>query len=89
MEHSKNEVIAKGQLAVLHGAHVHITGMWAWAKFDGKPNQETRDMLKAEGFRWASKKGMWYFAGKPRVGRKPMAWDYITYKYGDDQLNPA
>jgi len=29
-------------------------------KFDGKPSQEIRDLLKASGYRWNKAKGIWY-----------------------------
>jgi hypothetical protein len=86
MDHSKQEVIAKGQFAALLGANVTITGMWAWAAFDTKPSREIRDQLKSEGFRWGKGKGKWYFAGKRTTGKKPMTWDYIMSKYGAEVL---
>lgn len=79
---SQQEITAKAQYAVLLGGNAVITGAWVWVDFSGKPSDKTREALKAEGFKWAPKKGKWYFAGRPRVGRKPMGWDYITSKYG-------
>ncbi len=86
-EYTKNEVIAKGQFAALHGGEVHITGLWVWVAFKTKPTNEVRQALKAEGFRWGHKKQMWYFAGKPRMGKKSMDWFWITGKYGDEQVS--
>lgn len=67
--------------------HATITGMWIWVEFKHMPSKEHRDELKSLGFRWAPKKSKWYFAGKPRVGRKPMSWQYITEKYGAEEVS--
>jgi hypothetical protein len=83
---SKQELVAKGEFAVSLGAHVVITGSWVWADFPSKPDAEIRKQLIDEKFKWAAKKQKWYFAGKPRSGRKPMSWDYITNKYGQEEL---
>jgi hypothetical protein len=86
VECSRQEVTAKAQYAALLGAQVVITGLWAWASFPEAPSKETREKLKAEGFRWAKNKGKWYFAGKPASNRRTMSWMYITSKYGAEEL---
>jgi len=42
----------------LQGLTVEICGNWVWLSGDTKPH---KDAIKAAGFRWASKKRMWYF----------------------------
>ena len=78
---SEKALIAKGL-----GAQVIRCGKWLWAEFAGKPSVETRDALKGAGYKWGSKKGKWYFAGVPRRNRKGMSWDYISSKYGEEQI---
>jgi hypothetical protein len=68
------------------GAKVVLCGKWLWAEFSGKPATESRETLKGAGYKWASKKGKWYFAGCPRRNRKGMSYEYITSKYGEEEL---
>jgi hypothetical protein len=68
------------------GGHAVITGAWVWVEFPSKPSAANRAELKDLGFKWAPKKNKWYFAGKPRAGRKPMSWEYITGKYGTEEV---
>ena len=37
---------------------IEICGLWVWVSGDTKPHKEA---LKAAGFRWASKKKVWYY----------------------------
>ena len=62
----------------LPGLKVELVGAWVWVSGDTFPHKET---LKAAGFKWASKRKMWTFAGVPSSGKgAPM--DYIRAKYG-------
>jgi hypothetical protein len=36
-----------------------VVGRWVWIKFDQKPDQDTRDLLKASGFRWVQARMQW------------------------------
>jgi hypothetical protein len=36
-----------------------VVGRWVWLQFAEKPSEETRNLLKAAGFRWVHKRGMW------------------------------
>jgi len=40
------------------GINIEVCGNWVWLSGDTKPH---RDAIKAAGFKWASKKLMWYF----------------------------
>lgn len=64
-----------------------ICGEWIWLEFFKKPDEGVRKRLKAEGFRWASKKKKWYFAGCKVEVHKPIPMDKIRSKYGSRQIN--
>ena len=36
-----------------------VVGRWVWIEFTDKPGKETRDNLKAAGFRWSNRRGQW------------------------------
>jgi len=42
-----------------NGFPADLVGRWIWIRFDEKPDTETRDLLKAAGFRWIHKRGQW------------------------------
>ena len=42
-----------------HGFPADVVGRWVWIRFDEKPDQATRDILKAAGFRWVKIRGQW------------------------------
>lgn len=63
---------------------VTLTGTWVWVEGDTKPHKEE---LKAEGLRWARKKGKWYLAGLPARSRGGSTWQYITAKYGEETID--
>jgi hypothetical protein len=81
-----DELHRQAQLAAKFGALVTITGAWVWAGFDHMPNKETREALKANKWIWCANKGKWAYRGKPSTSRKPMSWDYITGKYGEEKI---
>jgi len=86
METTRQTIDQKAVRAMKLGGQAVITGSWVWVTFDSKPDKSTREQLKELGYKWAPKKGKWYFAGKPRAGRKPMSWDYIVDKYGVEEV---
>lgn len=53
------------------GLNIEVCGMWIWVSGDTRPYKE---VLKAAGYKWASKKLMWYFAGVKTKGSKGK-WD--------------
>ncbi len=59
---------------------LEICGSWAWAYGDTKP---VKEQLKAAGFRWASKKKMWYWKPAGSYCRGSNAsMEHIRSKYG-------
>ena len=65
------------------GASVSITGMWVWAEFGGKPDNEILSILKSMGCIWCRNKRKWAYRGVKSHSRKTMPWNYITNKYGE------
>lgn len=85
---SRTELVAKAQFAALHGGRPVICGKWVWVSFDAKPNADTRNLLKSEGYRWSRKKAKWYFAGcSLGRGKRGMPWEYITSTYGEEEVS--
>lgn len=41
------------------GIPADVVGRWVWVSFDGKPDDATRTILKAAGFRWVASRGEW------------------------------
>ena len=78
---AKAEQAAAQLAAQFPRLEVKIAGSWVWISGDTRPH---RAELKAAGLRWAPKKGKWYLKGRPRMGRRPMSWEYIVSKYGLD-----
>jgi hypothetical protein len=70
-------------IAHLSGIRVELTGCWIWVSGDTKP---VKDDLKAAGFKWAHKKGQWYFAGRRSTSRGGKDMSYIRFKYGSTIL---
>lgn len=68
------------------GLTIELCGAWAWISGDTKPHKE---ILKSNGFRWASKKKLWYFRpADARVfstGKKSMS--EIREKYGSKTVS--
>jgi len=70
------------------GASAEVTGAWVWVHGNLKSNAEARKILKDNGFRFASKKKLWYFAAVRSGGRhggKDMF--YIRTKYGSIKID--
>jgi len=81
------ETIGKTMVAVkqLDGVTMDLCGSWLWVGGNTKTHKEA---LKALGFRWASKKKLWYFhTGKYfRKGARHISKEEIDKKYGCKQL---
>ena len=62
---------------------IELVGSWIWLSGDTK---EIKDKLKELGFKWASKKKMWYYG--EMKGRNPQekSIDEIKAKYGSETL---
>lgn len=74
-------ITEKGIDAKKFGGIVKQVGLWLWIEFREKPNAETREQMKKEGYKFAPKKKLWYFAGVPCRGKgKPI--EELELKYG-------
>ena len=74
------------ELEKLQDINAEIVGAWIWISGDTFKHRET---LKKLGFKWASKKKMWYFSetpGKKRKNGKEYSIDEIKEKYGSRTL---
>jgi hypothetical protein len=61
-----------------------LVGSWIWIEFSGKPEKETREELKSNGFKWHNTKGQWFFPGSPcwRGKGREYSLPEIIEKYG-------
>lgn len=55
-----------------------VVGRWVWLRFDAKPDEDTRTLLKGAGFRWVKTRGEWaHNCGHPsRRGTGEPRWKY-------------
>ena len=74
--------IAK-QIYNIPGIKLEVCGSWLWVSGNTKPNASE---LKAAGLKYASKKQMWFYAGKPAWTKFHKDIDEIRSKYGSKQL---
>lgn len=67
---------------------VELVGSWVWVTGNTYGN---RDILKAAGYRWAAKKGAWYWhLPDAKPGRRSkMSLDQIKDKYGAQRVSGA
>lgn len=81
------EIIEK--IINLDGIEIELCGSWIWVSGNTK---QYKDIFKACGFRWASKKCMWYWRceadAMPSKG-KTKTMDQIREKYGSDVISKA
>ena len=62
---------------------IELVGSWVWVSGDTK---EIKDKLKELGFKWASKKKMWYFGEMKSKNPTPKSMEEIKNKYGSETL---
>lgn len=62
---------------------IEIVGQWLWVSGDTK---EHKEKLKELGFKWASKKKMWYFGELKGRNHKEQSIEDIKAKYGSETL---
>ena len=62
---------------------IELVGSWVWVSEDTK---EIKEKLKELGFKWASKKKMWFYG--EMKGRNPQekSMEEIKSKYGSETL---
>lgn len=70
-------------IITLAGIQIEICGLWVWVSGDTKPVKET---LKTAGYKWASKKEKWYYAGIASGGRGHWDMDEIRSRYGSQRV---
>ena len=70
---------------ILHFENINIelVGSWIWVSGDTK---EIKEKLKEIGFKWASKKKMWYYGEMKAKNPNPKSLDEIKAKYGSETL---
>lgn len=82
------EAFRAAVLAIIHlrGIQIELCGSWLWVSGD---TYQHREALKAAGYRWASKKQMWYWrpeeAACPHHRRGASMADIRT-KYGSERI---
>lgn len=74
--------------AIIHldGLNIELCGAWLWVSGD---TYKHRDALKAAGYRWASKKHMWYWRPEEaacRHSRSKKSMTEIRCKYGSERI---
>ena len=62
---------------------IELVGSWIWVSGDTK---EHKEKLKELGFKWASKKMMWYFGEMKGRNHKEQSIEDIKAKYGSETL---
>lgn len=74
--------------AVIHlpDISIEVCGSWIWISGNTKP---VKDALKTAGFKWASKKYMWYFRPPEYRSKSRGKWsmDKIRANYGSDTVD--
>ena len=62
---------------------IELVGSWVWVSGDTK---EIKDKLKELGFKWASKKKMWFYGEMKGRNPKEKSMEEIKSKYGSETL---
>ena len=62
---------------------IELIGSWVWVSGD---TREIKDKLKEIGFKWASKKKMWFYGEMKGRNPKEKSMEEIKSKYGSETL---
>ena len=62
---------------------IEVCGLWVWV---GGNTYPVKAAIKAAGFKWASVKKMWYFAGVPATSHGKMDMDDIRDAHGSTKV---
>ena len=62
---------------------IELVGSWVWVSGDTK---EIKDKLKELGFKWASKKKMWFYGEMKGRNSNEKSMEEIKSKYGSETL---
>ena len=70
---------------ILHFENISIelVGSWIWVNGD---TREIKEKLKELGFKWASKKKMWFYGEMKKRNHKEQSLEDIKAKYGSETL---
>ena len=71
------------QILHFENINIELVGSWIWVSGDTK---EIKEKLKEIGFKWASKKKMWYYGEMKAKNPNPKSLDEIKAKYGSETL---
>lgn len=72
------------KLIHMEGITIEICGSWIWVSGNTFQHKEN---LKSAGFKWASKKSMWYwYSGEYHRSGKTMTMEKIREKYGSQKI---
>ena len=71
------------QILHFENINIELVGSWIWLSGDTK---EIKDKLKELGFKWASKKKMWYYGEMKSKNPTPKSMEEIKSKYGSEIL---
>lgn len=77
---------ALNAIITINDLEIEICGAWVWVSGDTKAH---KDLLKENGFKWASKKKVWYFRPEAErsFSRGKLSLDEIRVKYGSQRMN--
>lgn len=67
------------KIITLPNITIEICGDWVWV---GGSTYPVKDQLKQAGYKWASKKKLWYFAGRPAGGRGGLDMEEVRERHG-------
>ena len=84
-ETSADYINVISRLIHFDGITIEIIGRFIWISGDTKP---IKDILKELGFKWHSKKAMWYlsYPGYQRKSRRNMSIDEIRNMFGSETV---
>ena len=71
------------QILFYENVIIEVIGSWIWLQGDTKP---IKDFLKELGFKWASKKKMWYYGEMKGRNPKQKSMEDIKAKYGCQEV---
>jgi len=72
------------QILHFEDINIELIGSWIWVSGDTK---NIKDTLKELGFKWASKKKMWYYGEMKGRSHTEKSLDEIKSKYGSQSFN--
>jgi curved DNA-binding protein CbpA len=82
------------KIIVFEFLEIEICGLWVWVagtqkRGTGADNDAALDALMSAGYKWASEKKRWYFAGVPAGGFAKFKMEDIRSRYGSRIVKPS